>query len=69
MSNSTVAKVIRGILLFLGGIALGYSIKTLNDNGSLEELKNRTRDITYKPSGDDAEYVDIEIKDNIDEID
>ncbi|MBO7718918.1 MAG: hypothetical protein J6S29_02070 [Methanosphaera sp.] len=61
MSKSIMARISRCVLLFLGGIALGYSIKTLMDDGLLDKLMYKTRDMMYKPA--DKEYVDVEIED------
>lgn len=63
MSKGIFGKITRNILLFLGGMAAGYLIKTFMGDDSFEQIKYRTRDLINKPAGDNREYVDVEIND------
>lgn len=68
MSKGIFGKMTRSILLFLGGMAVGYLIKTFVGDDSLDQIRYRTRDLINKPA-DKKEYIDVEINDITDDTD
>lgn len=62
MSKGTISKLSRKVLLFLGGVALGYSIRVLTEDKSFEEVKYSIFDIIHKFGNDSKDYIDVDVE-------
>ena len=60
--SSSIGNISKNALLFLGGVAVGYYIKSLVDDDSFEQVKYAAYSIFNSSSNDNKDYIDVEVE-------
>jgi hypothetical protein len=61
MSSGIIGKFSRNALLFLGGVAVGYSIKVIIDDESFSQVKYSVYEMMHRSSVRSEDYIDVEV--------
>ena len=60
--SSSIGNISKNAVLFLGGVAVGYYIKSIMDDDSFDQVKYAAYSILNTSNNDDDDYIDVEVE-------